>query len=134
MNPQLIAVIPYIAVAIGLVASLVLFVSVKREVHSVARRERKHVEARVDQVAAQVMQAAPAAAAPEPVFIPVALRPGVNINRRVHAHRMLRRGDDVSTVAAALGVPRREVELLVRVRAIVSQNVATVGKAIAGGK
>lgn len=133
MNPELIAVIPYIAVAFGLVASLTLFFSVKREMHNVARRERKHVDARVEAVAAQVRET-PAPVAAEPVFVPVTIRPGLNINRRVHASRMLRRGDDVSTVAAALGVPRREVELLVRVQSLVTQNIATAGKIAAAAK
>jgi hypothetical protein len=114
--------VPYAAVALGLIASLVLFVSVKREVHRSAHRERKRVEDLLRRL--QEASAPPAASAAEPVYIPVALRPGFNINRRVHAMRMLRRGEDAAHIAAALGVSRREVELLVRVQQIVSKTVA----------
>jgi hypothetical protein len=51
-------------------------------------------------------------------FVPAPLRAGLNLNKRVHAMRMLRRGEDVSHIAAALGVPRKEVELLIRVQTI----------------
>jgi hypothetical protein len=39
----------------------------------------------------------------------------MNQTRRVHALRLLRRGEDVAHIAAVLEVPRSEVELLVRV-------------------
>jgi hypothetical protein len=108
LNSFMFEVTPYAAAIAGLIATLVLFVSVKREVHENARRERRNFE--------QLLAATPAPApVPEPVYIPVQLRPGININRRVHALRMLRRGENVPHIAAALGVPRREVELLVRV-------------------
>jgi hypothetical protein len=59
------------------------------------------------------------------MFVPAPLRAGLNLNKRVHAMRMLRRGEDVGHIAAALGVPRREVELMIRVQSI--------GKAKAAG-
>jgi hypothetical protein len=34
--------------------------------------------------------------------------------------RMLRRGQDLAHIAAALGVPRKEVELLIRVQGMTS--------------
>jgi hypothetical protein len=60
-------------------------------------------------------------------FVPAPPRAGLNINRRVHAMRMLRRGEDVSHIAAALGVPRREVELLIRVQSIGKTRAAGAG-------
>jgi hypothetical protein len=106
------ALVPYAAVALGLMITLALFLSVKMELQRSARRERK----RVDQMLDRLKEAAPAA--PETVFVPVPLQPGFNINRRVHAGRLLRKGEDVGHVAAALGVPRAEVELLARVQAM----------------
>jgi hypothetical protein len=106
------ALIPYAAVALGLIVTLGLFLSVKVELQRNARRERKRVDAMLD----RLKDAAPAA--PEPVFVPVPLQPGFNINRRVHAGRLLRKGEGVGHVAAALGVPRAEVELLARVQAM----------------
>jgi hypothetical protein len=72
-------------------------------------------------------EAARPAEAPEVSFVPAPMRAGLNLNKRVHAMRMLRRGEDLAHVAAALGVPRREVELLVRVQSIGKARAASVG-------
>ena len=99
MPPTLIpylALLPYAAVALGLTVTLALFLSVKIEVQRNARRERK----RVDDMLGRLKEAAPAPA--ETVFVPVALQPGFNINRRVHAARLLRKGEDAAHIAAVL--------------------------------
>lgn len=104
------ALVPYAAVALGLAVTLVLFLSVKIEMQRNARRERK----RVDEMLGRLQEAAPTP--PETVYVPAALQPGMNINRRAHAGRLLRKGEDAAHVAAVLGVPRAEVELLARVQ------------------
>jgi hypothetical protein len=108
------ALVPYAAVALGLAATLALFLSVKLEVQRSARRERK----RIDDMLDRLKQATPSPA--EAVFIPVALQPGFNVNRRVHAARLLRKGEDIAHIAAVLSVPRAEVELLARVQGMVA--------------
>lgn len=121
MPPSLIpylALVPYAAIALGLIITLVLFLSVKIDMQRQSRRERK----RVDDMLARLQDAAPVP--PETVFVPVALQPGFNINRRVHASRLLRKGEDVGHVAAALGVPRAEVELLARVQQLTAAAAA----------
>ena len=40
---------------------------------------------------------------------------GINMSKRIQAIRMLRRGENSASIAAALGMSRREVELLIRV-------------------
>jgi hypothetical protein len=40
---------------------------------------------------------------------------------------MLRRGEDASFITAALGVPRQEIELLIRVQSIGRTRIASVG-------
>jgi hypothetical protein len=49
------------------------------------------------------------------IYLP-AVRSSFNVHRRAQAMRLLRRGEDVSHIAAVLNVPRKEVELLVRVQ------------------
>jgi hypothetical protein len=44
-----------------------------------------------------------------------ALGPAINLNKRGHALRMSRRGESPETIAGALGVPRNEVDLLLKV-------------------
>jgi hypothetical protein len=99
----------YSLFATGLAAILVLFWSIKREIHAHARRH-------LDQLS-QTLQAP--AREPELAYVPVAMpRSGMNISKRVQAMRMFRRNEDVSHIAAAIGVTRREVELLIRVQQI----------------
>jgi hypothetical protein len=95
-------------VALALAAVLYLFLGLKRETLKHSRRiaaltrQLREIEAR----------------GPETVFLPGVPRSGLNLNKRVQATRLLRRGEDTSHVAAALGVPQTEVELLVRVQAM----------------
>lgn len=123
MPPTLIpylALLPYAAVALGLTITLALFLSIKVEMQRNTRRERR----RVDDMVTRLKEASPPS--PETVFVPATLQPGFNINRRVHAGRMLRKGEDAAHVAAVLGVPRAEVDLLARVQQMTT--AAAVGE------
>ncbi len=103
--------IPYILLACGLFASVGLFLSMKREMRRSSLKNQK----RIEEISKQLEQAQ--ARPPEPAYVPPpAPRSGMNINKRVQAMRMVRRNEDVSHIAAALGVPRKEVELLIRVQ------------------
>jgi hypothetical protein len=76
------------------------------------------------EVLARKLEEAPRDSEPEPPIatqrtgagMPGTNLPGMNIGKRVQAMRMVRRNQDVSHIAAALGVTRREVELLIRVQ------------------
>ena len=102
--------IPYILLGCGLIASLALFVTIKREMRMSAARSRQ----RMDEIARRLEETN--RREPEPVFIGAPPRSGLNISKRVQAMRMLRRNEDISHVSAALGVTRNEVELLIRVQ------------------
>jgi predicted component of type VI protein secretion system len=101
----------YSLLASGLAACLTLFWSVKREVHAYARKNRN----RMDELSRTLH--APASE-PEPIYVLAPPRSSLNISKRVQAMRMVRRNENVSHIAAALGVTRREVELLIRVQQI----------------
>jgi hypothetical protein len=99
-----------IFLALGLTATLYLFLSLKREIQISGRKQRKRfetIEKRLIEASAEIPLPAP--------------RSGFNLNKRLRATRMLRRGEDLAHIAAALGVPRKEVELLIRVQGIVTQ-------------
>jgi hypothetical protein len=119
--------LPYLLIAAGLLSTLALFFALKREIRAQIRRQK----ARLEEIAVRIeeVKRPPEKQEPEPAetFVPTPLRAGLNLNKRVHAMRMLRRGEDVSYIAAALGVPRREVELLIRVQSIGRARVASVG-------
>lgn len=57
----------------------------------------------------RAIEALPSAAPP---------RPGLNLSRRFQALRLYRRGERPEQIAAALGVPVREIELLIKVHQI----------------
>ena len=121
MHLQLFPLLPYLLVAAALFSSIGLFLALKREV-------RRHIfgqKIRIDAMAARLNEAE------RPVGnearVPTPMRAGVNLNNRVHAMRMLRRGEDVGHIAAALGVPLKEVELLIRVHSIGKARAMRVG-------
>lgn len=109
------ALVPYAAVAVGLAATLTLFLSLKFEMRRNTRRERK----RVDELLERLREASPAPV-PETVFVPASGAIGLNVNRRTHIKRLLRKGEDATHISAVLGVPQKEVELLARVEGMVS--------------
>jgi hypothetical protein len=119
--------LPYLMIAAGLLSTLALFVTLKHEICGQAQRQKK----RIEEMAVQLNEVnrSPERAAEEPAvaFVPAPLRAGLNLNKRVHAMRMLRRGEDVSFITAALGVPRQEIELLIRVQSIGRSRVASAG-------
>jgi hypothetical protein len=113
---KLMPVLPYLLIAAGLCSSLILFLTLKRELRRMVFRQKTRIEemmVRLDEAARP-----PEAVAEAVTFVPAPLRAGLNLNKRIHAMRMMRRGEDIAHIAAALGVPRREVELLVRVQSI----------------
>ena len=114
-------ILPYLLIAAGLLSTLALFMTLKREIRMQAHRYKTRIEQ-------MMVRLEEAELAPQPVpFLAAPLRAGLNLNSRVHAMRMLRRGEDMSHIAAALGVPRKEVELLIRVQAMGKARVAGAG-------
>jgi len=119
-------IMPYLLITAGLLCSLALFMTLKKEIRGQAHRHKTRIEE-------MLVRLTEAERSPQPVameavaFVPAPLRAGMNLNKRVHAMRMLRRGEDVSHIAAALGVPRKEVELLIRVQTIGKARAVTAG-------
>lgn len=118
------ALLPYLLLAFGLMGSLTLFLSVKREMRSLSARH----SAEVEELMRKINQAPPMESVDMPVCAQASPRSGLNINKRIQAMRMVRRKEDVSHIAAALGVTRREVELLIRVQGLVGQPLAAASR------
>jgi hypothetical protein len=118
---MLVAFLQLALLALGLTAVLVLFLSIKREMHVQARINR----VRWDDVTTQLRVAEPASNPPSSdVRTPNAAFSAMNQSTRIQALRLLRRGEDVSHIAAAFGIPRNEVELLVRVHQLSTKRVS----------
>ncbi len=107
----------------GLMASFSLFLGVKKENRTQARRHQ-HALREIEELLPKLRAAAmsvPEGSRDERVSVALQgplVRSGFNIQRRTQALRLLRRGHDVAHISAALGVPRGEVELLIRVQQI----------------
>lgn len=124
---KLMPLLPYILIAAGLFSSLALFLTLKREIRRHVFRQRTRIEEMMARLDEAERPAQPVAEEPAATFVPAPLRAGLNLNKRVHAMRMLRRGEDIGHIAAALGVPRREVELLIRVQSIGKARAVNAG-------
>jgi hypothetical protein len=122
---KLMSLLPYVLIVAGLSSSLALFLTLKREMRRLMFRQKTRIEEMMVRLDEAERPAEPVAE--EVAFVPAPLRAGLNLNKRVHAMRMMRRGEDIAHIAAALGVPRREVELLIRVQTIGKSRAASAG-------
>jgi len=109
----------YGALAAALIGCLALFFAVKAEIHALRRRFEKSENAAAvrlgeTELAIARLRQAVAEAAEQPPAPP----PGLNLTRRAQAVRMHQRGEPIATIAAALRVPRNEIELLIRLQEI----------------
>jgi hypothetical protein len=112
--------------ALGLLAALFLFLSLKRqpardapEPNEEIARIREHLEHRIDSLEARLRAAEDRSTALVP---PPPLRSGFNLNKRTQVLRLSRQGEKPSSIAAALQLPRAEVELLLRVEELAAAN------------
>ncbi|HXP88732.1 MAG TPA: hypothetical protein VN841_28680 [Bryobacteraceae bacterium] len=141
---------PYLFLGLAVAGVLAMYVTLKREIAAQAGRNRR-VEAMLLRLkeagsaaaggAAVQHAGAPAGAGLAPsyggggddvgfhppllAFAPAGPRPGMNLSRRVQALRLFRRGEELGYIAAALSVPRCEVELLVRVHRLAVASTAS---------
>ncbi len=119
--------LPYFLIAAGLFSSLALFLTLKREIGRQANRQSLRIAEMLIRLKEAEHPVPHFQEQPETAFVPTPLRAGLNVNKRIHALRMLRRGEEVNHIAAALGVPRGEVELLIRVQSIGKARAAGAG-------
>ena len=116
-------IVPVIALLLLVAAAFALcgylFVTLKRELQLLDRRRRNESEQAQRQLGALEIQIADLRkdidALPEPAHAS-APQIALNLNRRTQALRMLRHGEASEHIAATLSLPRKEVELLVKVQ------------------
>jgi len=116
-------VVPYVAQVLGLALCLYLFFSLKREARVAQLRagaaenalEGSMVRLRetLEEVKANLRDVERHAGM---LVAPAAPPSGLNLSKRRQALRMYRRGESVQRIAASLALPRREVDLLVKVQ------------------
>jgi hypothetical protein len=138
----------YAFLAIALIGCLVLFLSMKMEISMVRRsftesgESAKAAAETAAKVAAETAAEAAAKAAAATLAVELAtLRQEMestaaggstgqelNLTRRAQALRMEHRGESPSTIAAALRVPRNEIDLLLKIQRLASEAPASGGK------
>lgn len=116
-------VVPYVTQVLGLVLCLYLFFSLKREARVAQLRagaaenalEGSMVRLRetLEEVKANLRDVERHAGM---LVAPAAAPSGLNLSKRRQALRMYRRGESAERIAASLALPRREVDLLVKVQ------------------
>jgi DNA-directed RNA polymerase specialized sigma24 family protein len=109
----------YALMALGLGLCLNLCVTLKREIRA-GRRRQEALDAAIGQLSAEIgeireklLESEARAAV---LVAPTPPRSGVNLSTRSQTLRMFRRGATNQQIAAALGVPEKEVELLLKVQ------------------
>jgi hypothetical protein len=111
--------------AVAMICALVLFVSLKCEIAG-ARRLARQTAASADQLRVSLEAELAAIRETPPVVQEVVVAApvvgeGLNLTRRAAALRMEKRGESVSTIAAALRVPQNEIELLLKLQKLAGQ-------------
>ena len=108
--------------AAGAIVFLLVFLSLKRELHNLRSRvTRLDFTLRLDAMNTRLREAEERAESPG---APLPARRSVNLSKRSQVIRLSRRGEPVETIAATLDLPRREVELLLKVHQV---SVASFG-------
>ena len=129
-------VMPYAEIAIGLALCVYLFVSVKRDLRAGEARLGKKLAAleadwqakmeTLDERWNELSHISSVLVPPPPP------RSGLNWNKRSQALERHRRGETPPEIAAALAIPRNEVELLVKVQRIVLSSMDKPSSRAAG--
>jgi len=119
MNPGL----PYVVLAAGLLACIVLFLSIKLELHRRAAGTARGtgIEETVEGLSAAFAQIRERLDSPAQQTPAVAwsANPSVNLTRRGQVLRLFRRGDSPRQIASSLGMNRGEVDLIIKVHQMV---------------
>ena len=116
----------------GTFACASIFIAFKKEIRRLshqAKEQQREIDSLAQRLTAQMIEIrARLRGAEENAGVlvpPTPPRSGFNLSKRSQAMRMSRRGEDPINIAAALSVPRKEVELLLKVQKIILSTVET---------
>jgi len=117
---------PHALLAAGCIFALFFLLSFEKEVHRLktrlARRQAgdnvstRELKAQVQQLSERLREAEERSGIQ---ISPPAPKASLNLNKRTQVLRMSRRGERSENIAASLSLPRREVELLLKIHGLV---------------
>ena len=95
-----------------------LFISVKKDLQGSERRRKQETETASSRITALESELAGLKREMEsmPALVATPAGAGINLNKRTQALRMMKLGEGPEHIASALSLPRKEVELLVKVQ------------------
>jgi hypothetical protein len=125
LERHLLSLGPYALQAAGLIACLLVFISLKQEIQRLKLRldrqqadeatSARDLNVRLEAITLRLRDSEDRAGvlvAPEPP------RSGLNLTKRSQVIRMSRRGERAENIAASLSLPRGEVDLLLKINAL----------------
>ncbi|MBM3810699.1 MAG: hypothetical protein FJW20_03575 [Acidimicrobiia bacterium] len=126
ISPTLFEVIPYLVFTLALGLCVCLFILLKAEIHRKSARwdyAKKEMEQSLQLLRLQIQRlqeslhttVQEAALNQAPTTAPP--RQAINLNRRVQVLRLHKRGERPDQIAAAVGIPQNEVELMLKLQA-----------------
>jgi len=125
LQRYLIPLAPFLLIALNSVLSLFFFLCVENEIRILQQRaappriqdnSAHDLETKLEQLALRVQDTEDRIGL---VALPPAPKASFNLNRRTQVIRMSRRGEPAENIAASLSIPRKEVELLLKVHRLV---------------
>jgi hypothetical protein len=121
LERYLIPLAPYVLLALMAVVGLAVFLSYDRELRRLKSRLHGHgrgllsqeeLQERLENLTGRLREAEDRASIPAQ---PVVVKPSLNMNKRNQVIRLSRRGQPPANIAATLSMPRKEVELLLKI-------------------
>lgn len=127
----LVQLAPFALLTCGIAVCAWIFVSLKKEIHALARllggqqREIANLEERLTSQLAALQEDLRQTEERTGVLVaPTPPRSGLNLSKRSQVLKLSRHGETAENIAAALSLPRKEVELLLKVQKIVLVSAA----------
>ena len=123
MGPVLHPLLQDLLLASGLSLGLYLFLNVTRDIQRLKRQiagQRAALAGVVEQAAVNVRLLEPPDPRPEPL---VAIAAGMTLTRRSQVLKLHRRGETPQHIAASLGLPQNEVDLLLKIHRLLVQKL-----------
>ena len=125
MGRYFLALVPIVVLTAGYVVGFCIFLALRKEIRTLRARLSKKDAAdvisaldlknKLEEVAARLGDAEERAGLLTTTAPP---KSGLNFSKRSQAIRLSRRGEPAENIAASLNMPRRQVELLLKVQAI----------------
>jgi hypothetical protein len=117
LQNYLVTVGAFALIASGCVVCLCVFLALKGEIRKLrSRMANQDLNVQMEGMNSRLRDAEERAGM---LVAPAPIRSGLNLNKRSQVIRMSRRGERADAIAASLSLPRRQVDLLLKVHGMV---------------